>query len=265
MSGIHATDMSDASGTLWLNIAERCWDSRVLEATELDETHMPALFEGSDVTELLSKEIAERWHMQRVPVVGGAGDQAAGAGGAGAITQGYSTLSLGTAGVLFAPDSRYRANPDGGVHSFCHALPNTWHQMAVILSAAGSFDWINNVTGGGSIREFMEMIEHRDHDASNGELFFLPYLSGEQTPHNDPLAQGAFVGLTLDSNRASLGRAVLEGVAFALNDCKQALFAAGTELENVNVIGGGTRSMYWGQLIANVLNLPLTYREDAAV
>ena len=263
MIGTHATDMSDASGTLWLNVRERRWDDTVLAATELDRSNMPALFEGSDVTGVLLSDLANRWNMRQVPVVGGAGDQAAGAVGAGAVESGYCTLSLGTSGVLFIPDSQYRANPDGGIHTFCHALPETWHQMAVILSAAGSLEWVSQLTGRHNIQEFVADIEQST--TTPDQPMFLPYLSGERTPHNDPLAQGAFVGLTLDTTATSLGHAVLEGVALALRDCQNALADAGTQVSNVNVIGGGTKSIYWGQLIANALEIPITYRKDAAV
>lgn len=263
MTGELATDMSDASGTLWLNVAERRWDSGMLAATDLSETHMPALFEGSDVTGVLSDEFAPTWGMYRVPVVAGAGDQAAGAVGAGAVTPGVCTLSLGTSGVVFVPDCDYRSNPSGGVHTFCHALPHTWHEMAVILSAAGSLTWIAQATGAPSEAALIEEIEARGDKRSS--VMFLPYLAGERTPHNNPLATGVFSGLTSDANRADLGYAVLEGVAFALKDCFNELRKAGANLDTLNVIGGGSQSGFWGQLIADTLQCPLVYRRDAVV
>ena len=263
MTGELATDMSDASGTLWLNVAERRWDDGMLGVTELSERHMPALFEGSDVTGVLEAQVAEAWHMNRVPVVGGGGDQAAGAVGAGAVAPGICTLSLGTSGVVFTPDDEYQPNPVGGVHTFCHALPATWHEMAVILSAAGSLTWVTQATAAESEGALIDEIEA--HDPKTGSVLFLPYLSGERTPHNNPLATGVFTGLTADTTRADLGYAVLEGIAFALKDCCSELEAAGANLDRLNVIGGGSRSRYWGQLIADVLQRSLSYREDAAV
>ncbi|MCY3859497.1 MAG: xylulokinase [Gammaproteobacteria bacterium] len=263
MTGESATDMSDASGTLWLNVAKRSWHSDMLDSCELTVDQMPALFEGSDVTGVLTSEIAASWGMKRVPVVGGAGDQAAGAVGAGAVTPGICTLSLGTSGVMFAPDFGYQPNPSGGIHTFCHALPNTWHEMAVMLSAAGSLTWVSQITKSDSEATLINDIEARQ--ASSDSVIFLPYLSGERTPHNNPLAKGVFSGLTADTDRAELGYAVLEGVAFALRDCYTELEKAGANVEQINVIGGGSQSHYWGQLIADALQRPLIYRQDAAV
>ena len=263
MTGEFATDLSDASGTLWLDVANRCWHADMLEATHISLSQLPSLYEGNQVTATLSTEIARQWGMERVPVVGGAGDQAAGAVGAGAVAPGICTLSLGTSGVMFAPDSEYQPNPTGGIHTFCHALPDSWHQMAVILSAAGSLTWVADVTGAANEAALIAEIESRDAHANSP--MFLPYLSGERTPHNDPLAKGVFSGLTPDMQRADLGYAVLEGVAFAFKDCYQEMLKAGANVEHLNVIGGGSQSRYWGQLLADVLQKPLTFRQDAAV
>ena len=263
MTGELATDMSDASGTLWLNVADRCWHSDMLDACGLSVSHMPTLYEGSDVTGVLSAEIAAAWGMSQVPVVGGAGDQAAGAVGAGAVAPGTCTLSLGTSGVMFAPDKAYRPNPDGGIHMFCHALPDLWHEMAVILSAAGSLTWVSQLTKSESEAALIKAIETRS--PSPNQVIFLPYLSGERTPHNNPLAKGVFSGLTADTSPEDLGYAVLEGVAFAFKDCYTELVNVGANVEHLNVIGGGSHSRFWGQLIADVLQRPLTYRHDSAV
>ena len=263
MTGEFATDMSDASGTLWLSVADRCWHTDMLDACGMSAQQMPTLYEGSDVTGVLSSEVAARWGMNRVPVVGGAGDQAAGAVGAGAVVPGICTLSLGTSGVMFAPDAGYHPNPAGGIHTFCHALPDMWHEMAVILSAAGSLTWISQVTQSESEATLIKDIESQSPSATR--VIFLPYLSGERTPHNNPLAKGVFSGLTADTTRTELGYAVLEGVAFALKDCYTELVNAGANVEQLNVIGGGSHSRFWGQLIADVLQRPLTYRQDAAV
>lgn len=263
MTGDYATDMSDAAGTLWLDTAQRTWSGTMLDATSLSPDQMPALFEGNQVTGELLPSVAESWGMSQVPVVGGAGDQAAGAIGAGVYKRGNTTLSLGTSGVIFAPDNEYRPNPAEGVHTFCHALPNTWHQMAVILSAAGSLAWITEELRFESEAQLMNELEQNP--PTNDIPIFLPYLSGERTPHNNPHAKGAFVGLALRSNRHSIAWAVLEGVAFALRECRNVLLNAEADLTSISVIGGGTRSDLWGQLIADVLNHELIYRDDAAV
>ena len=263
MTGEYASDMSDAAGTLWLDTAKRCWSQTMLEATGLTLDHMPVLYEGTQVTGTLQPSIAKRWGMNEVPVVGGGGDQAAGAIGAGAIERGQASLSLGTSGVIFAPDSTYQANPDEGVHTFCHAIPNVWHQMAVTLSAAGSLAWITQQLGYTSEADLMEDLDATP--AKDSSLMFLPYLSGERTPHNDPSAKGCFLGLTLNSDRKALAWAVLEGVAFALRDCRDVLHNAGADLSSLSLIGGGTRSLLWGQLIANVIEHELILREDATV
>ena len=263
MTGDYASDMSDASGTLWLDVAARRWSDDILSVCDLNQSHMPELFEGSDVTGVLTKEVARRWQMDQVPVVGGAGDQAAGAVGAGAVTPSAGTLSLGTSGVIFVPDFEFKPYPEGGVHAFCHALPETWHQMAVMLSAASCLSWLASLLRYDTERAIVEEIEKADPDPSS--TFFLPYLSGERTPHNDPAALGAFVGLNHETDPIATGYAVLEGVALAFRDCTESLKKAGTQLEHLNVIGGGSQSSYWGKLLASALGIPLIYREDAAV
>ena len=263
MTGELASEMSDASGTLWLDVGARRWSEEMLAATGLDETNMPRLVEGSETTGTLRPELAAQWDMRPVPVVGGGGDQAAGAVGVGAVASGTSFISLGTSGVYFVPDSTYRPNPQGGVHAFCHALPETWHQMSVILSAASALTWVTGLTGAASEGALVD--EVRSSDPGPGPLYFLPYLSGERTPHNDANALGAFIGLDHDVDRARLGHAVLEGVAFALADGQRALLEAGADLGEVSVIGGGARSLHWGRILSAALGRPLLYREDAAV
>lgn len=263
MTGEFATDMSDASGTLWLDVGGRRYSERMLDATRLSLSHMPRLVEGSEIAGELRADVAAEWGMKSVPVVGGAGDQAAGAVGAGSVVEGVSFLSLGTSGVYFVPDSTYRPNPQGGVHAFCHALPGMWHQMSVILSAASALTWVTGLTGAESEAALIDEVESSGADP--GSVYFLPYLSGERTPHNDANALGAFVGLDHDVDRARLGYAVLEGVAFALADGQRVLVEAGADIGEVSVIGGGARSVYWGRILSAALGRPLTYREDAAV
>ncbi len=263
MTGEFVSDMSDASGTLWLDVAKRAWSDELLDATSLSRDHMPQLVEGTVTAGALRADVAEAWGMDPVLVVGGAGDQAAGAVGVGAIAPGQSFVSLGTSGVFFTPDDGYHANPEGGVHAFCHALPGRWHQMSVILSAASALTWIAGATGARSEAALIDEIESAD--PTPGALFFLPYLSGERTPHNDPNALGTFVGITHETTRADLGRAVLEGVAFALRDGQRVLEAASATFGDVSVIGGGSRSRFWGSILAAVLGRPLQFRRDAAV
>jgi xylulokinase len=263
MTGERASDMSDASGTLWLDVAGRCWSDTMLDACDLRADAMPKLYEGSEVTGQLLPEVAARWGCREVPVVAGGGDQAAGAVGAGVVRPGEASLSLGTSGVYFVSDSSFKPNPDQAVHAFCHALPGTWHQMSVILSAASCLRWVTRLVGASDEAALLAEIEAAD--TPHARLLFLPYLSGERTPHNDPHATGVFVGLDHDCDRTALGRAVLEGVAFAFADAQDALLAGGARIGDVSVIGGGARSHYWGRILASALGRTLTYREGGEV
>jgi xylulokinase len=193
MTGELASDMSDSAGTLWLDVAKRRWSDTMLSGTGLDVSHMPALFEGNEITGELRAELAEAWGMPRVPVVAGGGDNAAGAVGVGVVRPGDAFLSLGTSGVLFLANDGYRPNPAGGVHTFCHAVPKHWHQMSVILSAASCVDWAARLCGLVDAGALFALAEARD--KPSGSEIFLPYLSGERTPHNDPNAQGVLFGL----------------------------------------------------------------------
>lgn len=266
MTGEYAGEMSDSAGTLWLDVAARAWSPAMLEATGLDTSHMPKLFEGSEATGTLRKEVAEAWGLGEIPVAGGGGDNAAGAAGVGVIKPGDAFLSLGTSGVLFVSNESYLPNPEGGVHTFCHCIPDTWHQMAVILSAASCLSWVTALTGATSEAVLLEEVEARyGADPKTADVEFLPYLSGERTPHNNPNAKGVFFGLTHETDRAALGQAVLEGVAFAFADGLQSLRDAGTEMGGISVIGGGARSRYWGRILASALELPMTYRSGGEV
>jgi xylulokinase len=263
MTGEAATDLSDAAGTLWLDVSKRAWSEKLLEATGLTLEAMPALFEGTETTGRLRSGIARAWGMGRVAVAAGAGDQAAGALGVGVVSSGEASLSLGTSGVLFVASDSFQANPDRAVHAFCHCIPETWHQMSVILSAASCLSWVSQLVGAKDEQELLGEIETADR--LNESLIFLPYLSGERTPHNDPHATGTFVGLDHETDRAALGRAVLEGVAFAFADAQEALLSAGTPIDTVSVIGGGARSQLWGRIMASVLDRPLTYRAGGEI
>lgn len=263
MTGELASDMSDSAGTLWLDVGARRWSDAMLAATGLDASQMPALFEGNGITGELRAELAEAWGMARVPVVAGGGDNAAGAVGVGVVRPGDAFLSLGTSGVLFLADDGFHPNPARGVHTFCHALPGHWHQMSVILSAASCLDWAAQLCGVKNAAAMFELVERRAQPAATE--IFLPYLSGERTPHNDPHAKGVLFGLTHETDAAAIGQAVLEGVAFALRDGLDALLASGSTIGEITVIGGGARSTYWGKLLSAVLGRPLTYRDGGTV
>lgn len=263
MTGELASDMSDSAGTLWMDVAARDWSDEVLAATGLDRSHMPKLFEGNEFTGQLRAELAEAWGMKRVSVVAGGGDNAAGAVGVGVVRPGDAFLSLGTSGVLFLADGGYSPNPAGGVHSFCHALPGRWHQMSVILSAASCVDWAVKLCGMKDAAEMFTAVEARGAPSANE--IFLPYLSGERTPHNDPNAKGALFGLTHESDAAAIGQAVLEGVAFAFRDGMDALTDSGAHIDSITVIGGGAKSRYWGTILSSVLGRPLVYRDGGEV
>ncbi len=253
LSGEAAEDMSDASGTLWLDVGRRAWSEAALAATGLDETQMPRLVEGSEATGRLLPGLAARWGMAAPVIAGGAGDNAASAVGLGVVRPGDAFLSLGTSGVLFATTDRFRPNPARAVHAFCHALPATWHQMSVHLAAAGSLDWWASAVGASPAALLQEV----PMPLSPSPALFLPYLSGERTPHNDAAVRGAFLGLDHAAGRAALTQAVLEGVAFAIRDGLDALAQAGTVLPGAVVTGGGARSRTWLAILASALGIPL--------
>jgi xylulokinase len=253
--GEHVGEMSDASGTSWLDTGARQWSPELLAATAMRNDQMPRLVEGSEPSGTLRQGLASHWGMAGgVIVAGGAGDNAASAIGTGTVAAGSAFVSLGTSGVLFAANDRYLPNPASAVHSFCHALPGTWHQMGVILSAAAALDWFAKLIDSPSAELTAAL---GDDLAAPGPVVFLPYLSGERTPHNDAAIRGAFVGLSHDSDRWVLARAVMEGVAFALRDNLEALRSAGCELSRITAVGGGSRSHYWLKIVATALNLPV--------
>lgn len=263
MTGELASDMSDSAGTLWMDVGMRDWSDVMLAATGLNRGHMPKLFEGCEFTGELRAELAEAWGMSRVPVAAGGGDNAAGAVGVGVVRPGDAFLSLGTSGVLFLANGGYNPNPAGGVHSFCHALRGRWHQMAVILSAASCVDWAAKLCGMVDTTAMFAAIEARGVPTSTE--MFLPYLSGERTPHNDPNAKGVLFGLGYESDAAAIGQSVLEGVAFAFRDGMDALTDSGAHVDGITVIGGGAKSHYWGKILASVLGRPLVYRDGGEV
>jgi len=261
MTGDKATDVSDASGTLWLDVARRQWSGEMLTATGLDEAQMPRLFEGVEATGMLRREVADGWGMDEVPVAAGGGDNAAAAIGAGVVADGDAFISLGTSGVSFVATDSFRPDADHGLHAFCHALPGRWHQMSVMLSAAASLDWAANLL----CMDVPELIDSASRADERATPIFLPYLSGERTPHADPHAKGVFFGMTTDSGPAELARSVLDGVAMGLRDGLDVIQGAGSQVDSFTVVGGGSRSPYWGRLIAAALQRPLVYRQGGAV
>ncbi|MCC2605699.1 xylulokinase [Planctobacterium marinum] len=264
MCGDFATDMSDAAGTAWLDVAKRDWAPEMLRACGLNKNHMPALFEGSEITGYLSDDVAQQWGMKSVPVVAGAGDNAAGAIGVGVIHSGQAMLSLGTSGVYFAVSERFTSNPDSAVHSFCHALPDTWHLMSVVLSAASCLQWFADAIAKAPLDTLLAELENSEINTEQCPVF-IPYLSGERTPHNDPNARGMFFGLTHETHRTHLLYAVLEGVSFALKEGAQALHQATQKPGSITLIGGGSKSGYWRQMLSDVLNLTLECRSGGEV
>ena len=259
LSGEAISEMSDSAGTSWLDVGKRAWDDGLLSATGLDRSHMPALVEGTDRAGVLRAEVASELGLPAgIPIAGGAGDNAASACGMGTVADGQAFASLGTSGVLFAANNRYLPNPDSAVHAFCHALPGTWHQMGVILSATDSLNWLAGIT---STDPSALTSELGNTLMAPGSVLFLPYLSGERTPHNDAAIRGCFAGLGHESDRRALTRAVLEGVSFAFRDSLAALGQAGTSLSRVTAIGGGSKSDYWLEVLATVLDLPVDIPE----
>jgi xylulokinase len=260
LTGEYLSDMSDSAGTSWLDTGKRAWSSELLEATGLTVDQMPGLVEGTDRAGTLRAELAEKWGLSSdVVVAGGAGDNAASACGMGTVAEGQAFVSLGTSGVLFAANASYLPKPESAVHAFCHALPKTWHQMGVILSATDALNWHSGVTGKSAGELTAELGDTLK--APTG-VTFLPYLSGERTPHNDAKIRGAFIGLGHESDRAVLTQAVLEGVTFAIRDSLEALKSAGTKIDRVTAIGGGSRSRYWLSSIATALDMPVDIPAD---
>lgn len=263
MTGDFASDMSDAAGTMWLDVAKRDWSDVMLEACQLTRDHMPALYEGSEITGTLLQEVARAWGMPSVPVVAGGGDNAAGAVGVGMIDANQAMLSLGTSGVYFAVSEGFLSKPESAVHSFCHALPERWHLMSVMLSAASCLDWAAKLTGMESVPALINAAQQADEKAD--PVWFLPYLSGERTPHNNPQAKGVFFGLTHQHGPAELAKAVLEGVGYALAEGMDVVHACGVKPQSVTLIGGGARSAYWRQMLADISGQQLDYRTGGDV
>lgn len=254
LSGEYAAEMSDAAGTSWLDTGARDWSDDLLAATGLARANMPRLVEGAAISGNLRAALAARWGLPAgVVIAGGGGDNAASGVGVGVVRAGEAFVSLGTSGVLFAANAGYQPSPETAVHTFCHALPDTWHQMGVILSATDSLNWYAGLVGeaAATLTGGLGALQ------SPGKPLFLPYLGGERTPLNNATIRGAFLGLEHATDKAAGTRAVLEGVTFAFRDCRDALAATGTKLEKLIAVGGGSRSDYWLGAIATALNVPV--------
>jgi xylulokinase len=255
LTGEHAVDKADGAGTLLFDLAARDWSPELVSALGIDPAWLPPTFEGPEVTGAVSADAAAATGLRDgTPVVAGGGDQSANAVGVGAVSPGVVALSLGTSGVVFAATASPLYEPNGRVHAFCHAVPGRWHMMSVMLSAAGSLRWFRDALAPGV--DFADLVEPAaEMPAGSDGLLFLPYLTGERSPHPDPLARGAFVGLTIGHDRRHLTRAVLEGVAFGLRDGLDLMVEAGMPMPGqIRVSGGGTASPLWRQILADVLD-----------
>ncbi len=256
LSGEYISEMSDAAGTSWLDVAKRDWSDDALAATSLTRDNMPALVEGTAPAGTLRQALLEEWGLNGpVLIAGGAADNAAAACGIGCLSEGAGFVSLGTSGVLLTGRDSFAPAPETAVHTFCHAVPDRWYQMGVILAATDCLNWLARTLdqdAGALARALPDAID------GPSRLQFLPYLSGERTPHNDANIRGAFIGLDVGIEPQDLTRAVMEGVAFALKDNLEALSATGAQLDTIFAVGGGARSRFWLETLATLLDLPLS-------
>ena len=267
LTGDFATDVSDASGMSLLDVAHRDWSREMLGALQIPESWMPRVVESVAITGTVTPEASRETGLRAgTPVVGGAGDQAAGAVGNGIVKPGIVSVTVGTSGVVFAHTDRLAVEQNGLLHAFCHAVPGAWHVMGVTLAAGGSLRWFRDALGeperalaaekGVDPYEILMEGAAQAPPGSEG-LYFLPYLSGERTPHPDPYARGAFIGLTVRHTKAHMVRSVLEGVAFSLRDCLELTKALGLQTTQVRASGGGARSPFWRQILSNVFGTEL--------
>lgn len=255
MTGEYASDMSDSAGTYWLDVARRAWSEKLLAASGMSIEQMPKLYEGTDATGRLTPAVARAWGMPKRPVVaGGGGDNASAACGIGAVTDNSALVSIGTSGVLFVSNDKFRPNAGRAVHAFCHAVPGTWHQMGVILSAAGALEWLAGVLGSPAPKLTGALGTKL---TGPSPALFLPYLSGERTPVADAQVRGLIMGLGHETDHKTLTHAALDAVAFAFRDSLEALKDAGTDVKRVTAVGGGSKSELWLKIIATVLGVPV--------
>ena len=265
LTGDHVTDMSDASGTGWLDVANRCWSDALLKLSGLSGQQMPRLVEGSQPGGVLNAQTAQMLGLRAgIVVAGGGGDNAASAVGMGAVEAGQGFISLGTSGVLFVVTPSYQPNAQSATHAFCHAVPGRWHQMSVMLSAASCLQWATRLLGAESDAALEAQASAVTMALRENAPIFLPYLSGERTPHNNAAARGSFHGLSHDTTPALLAYAVMEGVTFGLCDGLRALQAAGCSVRRLSLVGGGARSAMWAQQLASALNIEIVTHTGSA-
>ncbi|MHB1294342.1 MAG: xylulokinase [Anaerolineae bacterium] len=267
LTGEYATEVSDASGTVLLNVGERAWSDEVLEALDIPAAWMPRCVESKEITGTVTAEIAKLTGLRPgTLVVGGGGDQAASAVGSGIVEPGLVSVTMGTSGVVFAYTDQPSRDPQGRLHTFCHAVPGKWHVMGVTLSAGGSFRWLRDTLGlmekNIATLSGVDPYEILTAEAANAPvgsegLIFLPYLTGERTPYPDPNARGAFFGLTLRHDKRHMVRSVLEGVAYSLRDALELLREMNVPIQQVRATGGGARSLVWRQVLADVFGTEL--------
>ncbi|MFW5332400.1 xylulokinase [Hydrogenophaga sp. ZJX-1] len=264
LTGEAVSDMSDAAGTLWLDVEKRDWSDTVLAATGLARHHMPRLVEGSEVSAYVMPALCERWGLpDQLPVAGGAGDNAASAVGMGLVRPGQGFVSLGTSGVVFVSGAAFDPNPAQALHAFCHALPDRWHVMSVMLSAASAVTWAAKMLGFDNEAALLSAAATLSAEDQQNAPLFLPYLSGERSPHNNPLASGAWTGLRAQHGREHLAYAVAEGVGFGLLDGLRTIPATEPPLATLSLVGGGSRSAWWAQLLADTFGLTLQVHQDS--
>ena len=260
LSGVHCTDYSDASGMLLLDVAHKCWSREMLEICGITEAQMPKLFESYDAVGTLKADIAERLGFpENVVIAAGAGDNAAAAVGTDTVAEGSCNISLGTSGTIFIPSAEFKSDDANALHAFAHSN-GQFHLMGCMLSAASCNKWwLETVLDTDQYAE--EQAPITDEMLGKNHVFFLPYLMGERAPHNDPSARGCFIGLTMDSTRADMTQAVLEGISFGLRDSLEAARAMGIEIRSSMLCGGGAKSPLWKKILANVMNIELTSPE----
>jgi xylulokinase len=267
LTGEFFSDLSDASGTYWLDVEKRDWSQKLLEASSMNISQMPNVCEGTDQTGIIKKDISEKYGFNlSCKVYGGAGDNAAAAVGLGLYDEGDASISLGTSGVIFGSTKKFLKNYDDAIHSFCHCLPNTWHLMSVMLSCTSNINWFIN-TFESSIDEITKSLkEPMSSDLlMKNSPYYLPYLTGERTPLNDPHVRASFHNMGIETNRSTLVYSLIEGISFGLFDNYQALSKTGIKLNNLFVIGGGSKNEDWIKLLASILDrdLAITEASDA--
>ena len=265
LTGEFFSEMSDASGTLWMDIKERKWSEKLLSLSFLTKENMPVLVEGNEETGILKNSLKDKFKFNNnVTVVGGAGDNAASAVGLGIVEKNQSFISLGTSGVFFTPTSSFLNNTKDAVHSFCHCLPNKWHLMSVMLSASNCLDWVCSITGN-SIDQALKNAEKFNLDDNEiiNAPYFLPYMSGERTPHNDPHVRGSFHHLKTATHQAALQYSVLEGVSFGILDGVNSIQFVNKKFEDIFMVGGGSKSSFWLKLLSSILNKKLSVCEQS--